>query len=304
MRAAVTVAVLALGALGAPLASAQEASRADALAPVQALYATADYEGALSALGRIPETTVDSESAEVDRYRVLCLVALGRTAEADSVIEALLVRSPLYELTGDAPPRIRAMFDETRARVLPDLIRQQYAEGKAAFDRKDFGEALRAFEQTLRVLDAIGEDEAAEPELADLRTLADGFLTLSRASHRAEPAAPSPAAASAADGQPASPAPATGERRPSDPIVIRQDLPVWTPPVTNNVLFEGEFRGAIEIEINEQGNVSFAAIAVPVHPIYDALLLRAARDWKYQPAHLDGRPVRVRKRIDVVLQSR
>jgi hypothetical protein len=39
-----------------------------------------------------------------------------------------------------------------------------------------------------------------------------------------------------------------------------------------------------------------------VHPIYDALLLSAARTWKYEPAKLDGKPVRYVKLIEVVLK--
>jgi outer membrane biosynthesis protein TonB len=33
--------------------------------------------------------------------------------------------------------------------------------------------------------------------------------------------------------------------------------------------------------------------------MYDAQLLKAARDWRYQPATLDGKPVRYRKMIQI-----
>jgi len=36
--------------------------------------------------------------------------------------------------------------------------------------------------------------------------------------------------------------------------------------------------------------------------LYDPLLLVAARDWKYEPARINGRPTAVRKRVEVVLK--
>ena len=54
-----------------------------------------------------------------------------------------------------------------------------------------------------------------------------------------------------------------------------------------------EFRGAIEVDIDERGLVVGAEIAEPIHPLYDGLLLRAARDWQYEPARRNGQPVKV-----------
>jgi hypothetical protein len=42
---------------------------------------------------------------------------------------------------------------------------------------------------------------------------------------------------------------------------------------------------------------------VPLHPQYDALLLASARDWRYRPATLDGRPVRFRKVIQIAVDK-
>ena len=65
---------------------------------------------------------------------------------------------------------------------------------------------------------------------------------------------------------------------------------------------KGQYKGTIEVEINEAGNVVGARVIKSVHVLYDPLLLVAARDWKYEPARIDGRPTAVRKRVDVVLK--
>jgi len=39
----------------------------------------------------------------------------------------------------------------------------------------------------------------------------------------------------------------------------------------------------------------------PVDVKYDSLLMSAAKKWQYQPAQLDGAPVRYMKRIQVSL---
>jgi TonB family protein len=58
-------------------------------------------------------------------------------------------------------------------------------------------------------------------------------------------------------------------------------------------------RGVVEIVIDEQGRVTNVMVRESVHPIFDASLLSAARDWKYQPASLNGKPVRYRKMIQI-----
>jgi TonB family protein len=58
-------------------------------------------------------------------------------------------------------------------------------------------------------------------------------------------------------------------------------------------------RGVLELVIDEMGRVISMAIRQSVHPMYDTLLLTAAKDWRYQPARLQGKPVRFRKMIQV-----
>jgi TonB family protein len=71
------------------------------------------------------------------------------------------------------------------------------------------------------------------------------------------------------------------------------------PNLTQSMKAQARDRGIIEVVIDEQGRVSFAAVRSSVHPMYDASLLAAARDWRYQPATFAGKPVKYRKMIQI-----
>ena len=60
--------------------------------------------------------------------------------------------------------------------------------------------------------------------------------------------------------------------------------------------------GVLEIVIDERGFVETATIRQTVHPAYDRLVLNATRNWRYQPATLDGAPVKFRKLIQVAIK--
>ena len=62
-------------------------------------------------------------------------------------------------------------------------------------------------------------------------------------------------------------------------------------------------KGIMEVVIDEQGRVIAIDMRAPLHPQYDALLLAAARDWRYRPATLDGKPVRFRKVIQIAVDK-
>jgi hypothetical protein len=282
------------------LLSSASAAAQDSLDPVRNLYASAEYEAALTAIGRLKSNPEFGSVVEVDRYRALCLIALGRSAEADQAIEAAVTLDPLYQpASADASPRVRAAFTAVRQRVLPTVVRSLYAGAKAAYDRKAFAEAADGLDKTVRVIDSL---EGSNPELRDLRMLASGFLDLSKAAI-AEASAPPPAPAPAPVSPPPVEAPiAAGPAQPipfSNVVAKRQDLPQ---PPFSLAMTKTQYRGTVEVEINEAGDVVGARVIQSVHVLYDPLLLAAARDWKYVPARIDGRPTAVRKRVDVVLK--
>lgn len=305
------------------------------------LYIAADYEAALAAFDQLAGDDADETTLEIDRYRALCLIALGRAAEADRVIEALVQKYPQYEPDEQEAPRVRAAFTSARSRVLPQLARRYYLEAKTAYDKRDHRAAVPAFERTLTVLESL---ESADPALGDLRTLATGFLDLSRAALAPSPAPAPPATAPAVpagtranvaqpeadeNGGSGTSVGTTGgdtARAPSTtpadvpggpvegpgaadndtavpPVAIMQELPQWAPP-SFGAQFQSEFRGAVEVTIDDKGQVVDAKIVEAIHPAYDPQLLEAAARWRYQPARRGNRPVVSTKRVEVVLRPR
>jgi TonB family protein len=61
-------------------------------------------------------------------------------------------------------------------------------------------------------------------------------------------------------------------------------------------------RGLVEVVIDEKGRVVGMSMRQSLHPAYDALILNAAREWKYQPARVDGQPVQFRRLISVAVK--
>ena len=275
---------------------------ADTIDVVRQLYASADYESALQALDRLAESGPDAANEEGERFRALCLMALGRASDAEAVFERIIRANPAYAPDEQEAPRVRAAFAAVRLRILPDVARELYTEGKAAYDRKDYAAAVPAFEQTLTVLDAV---EADERSMGDLRILTTGFLDLSRtAAKPPAPPAPEPAAPEIPPSPPLEEKPsAVSGGWTTGPEVIQQVLPPWN-PAWFGAQYQSEFRGAVEVSIDENGEVVSARIVEAIHPAYDQLLLDAAVKWRYVPAQRNSKPVASTKRIDIILRPR
>src|SRR5215831_16618330 len=166
---------------GLILLAAGQLAAQDSLAAARDLYAAAAYEDALVVLNRLraPADLADGGRA-IQQYRVFCLLALGRSAEAERAIEVIVSTDPQYRPSeSDASPRIRSAFSDVRRRMLPTIIQQRYSQAKTAFDSKDFGAAAEGFKQVVELLsDPDARAAGTQPPLADLRTLAIGFRDL------------------------------------------------------------------------------------------------------------------------------
>jgi len=300
MRVHTTAAAfLILLAIGVPRAQAQAS-----LDAARELYASAEYDSALTMLDglRSDERPFD-EQRTIELYRVLCLVATGKEADAEASMEALITRDPMYR-PADLPPRVRSTYTEKRKRLLPTTVQNTYQEAKAAFDFKDYVTAERGFAAVLAVLDDPDMASAANKSpLSDLRTLATGFHELSRkAIVPAEPltaAAPAVAPVVVREAAAALPrAPRIFSSEDSNvvpPIALTQRIPPFPGPIRSPQT------GIIEVIIDGNGSVESATMFASISPQYDRLALGAARNWQYQPAKLDGVPVKFLKRIQVSL---
>jgi tetratricopeptide (TPR) repeat protein len=299
MRRQVAAIVLTACLWAVPV-SAQETQ----LAAARDLYASARYDEALAVLNGIrpaePASGMDTKS--IEQYRSLCLLALGRGEEAEAAIAAVIAADPFYHPSEtEASPRVRAAFAEVRQRRLPEIARSRYAEAKSAFDQKEFALAQRQFRDLLRLID----DPDVGGQIGDLRVLVAGFHDLSVA------AAAPPPEPRRVEPPPASPVPSRPERPANSvfnaeepgitpPVAVRQNVPRVPSAITNQV----RDRGLLELVIDEQGRVTSIELRIPLHPHYDAQLMSAARDWRYSPAMLEGRPVKFRKMIQIAVDKR
>lgn len=274
----------------------------DSIAAARDLYASAAYEDALAVLNRLPDSArALDEARAIEQYRAFCLLALGRTAEAEHAIEAVVAAEPSYRPTTDLSPRVRTAFSDVRRRVLPAIIQQKYMQAKAAYDRKEYANAAAQFDN---VLDVMNDPDAtaalAQPPLSDMRMLSIGFKDLSVTAAAA--AAPAPiVAATPPPPPPPAPRPAPKVYTGNDldvtmPVVVRQDLPSYP----GQVPFPRQ--GMIEVLIDETGAVETAIMRVSVSHNYDGIALNAARNWRYRPATVNGVPVKYRKAVQFTIK--
>jgi len=280
-------------------------SAQDLLSAAKDQYASAAYEDALATLNRVEQGSPDV-ARQVEEYRVFCLFALGRTAEAETSAEAFMRTQPLARLD-DASPRIEAMFQAVRKRLLPSLIRAEYRTARSALDEKNFPKGEPHLIQARNMLAAAREAGAWDESLADLSVLVDGFIELGRGAAKPAPveaprqapvpAAPPREAVTRPRTEPQAPAIyTTGDEGVTAPVTIDQTLPVL-PASLRSIMRLTRPSGILAVLVDETGTVQASEIRQATHPGYDSLLLNASRGWKYQPATKDGAPVKFRKLI-------
>jgi hypothetical protein len=297
MNASVAACTLVVLVLSGPRLHAQ-----DSLEAARQLYASAEYTTALTMLNALIATDSPREERRaIALYRTLCLLAVGRAAEADRAIESMVSADPLYRPDADdIPPRMLKAIGEARKRMLPGILQEKYKQSKAAFDKQDFNHAASGFKE---MLDGLADPDIAlassQSPLSDLKTLAIGFYELSSKAMVPLPApVPTVAEPVLPPGPPASIQPkiyTADDRNVVPPQAIRQQIPAFPGKVTMAKT------GVLELVIDPSGNVESALMRVPVNAQYDRMATTAARTWRYQPATVDGTPVKFIKRIQVAL---
>jgi len=304
MKTHILVTVSMVVAFAAPASAQLRDGRENPLTAARDLYASARYDEALAVLNGLPSDAVASDRKSIEQYRSLCLLALGRGAEAETAIAAVVSADPLFVPgEADASPRVRQAFSDVRQRLLPQIATTRYAAAKAAYDRKDYSLAETQFRSLLTLLD----DPQMNGRLPDLRTLVSGFVDLSSAAAAPppEPKKPEPAAATVAP----PPAPVVpkephvwtaDEAGVTAPVAVRQDIP----RVPTAIAAQARPRGLLEVVVDEQGRVINLTMRLSIHPMYDPQLLAAAREWRYKPATVNGVPVKFRKVIQITVDKR
>jgi len=274
----------------------------DGLEAARRLYAAAAYEDALRALESSPPPVTDAGAVvAVEQQRLLCLVALGRPADAEQAITAIVQADPLYVPdAASAPPRVRTVFLDVRAKLVPSVAKSDYERARQAYEAGDFAAASAGFARVLAIVESSG-GAAADPVLRDIAVLATGFKTLSDKAAATPPApvaSPPPATAAVAPPEPAPPVVPVASRTYDAtypgiilPAIVQQDVPQWPSqlgPVPNRT-------AVLEVVITAEGLVESAKLTQHVHPSYDRLLLAASSKWSYVPAQVQGERVKFKK---------
>ena len=257
---------------------------------VKALYAEASYEAALQALDRLPATEI--RAPEAQQYRVLCLLALGKTTEAQRAAEALIAATPTdIPSAEEFPPRFMGLFNETRRRMLPAIVTRAFDEARELYKTNKAAEASAQFERVL----ALSADPmfANSTEIDTMRTLASGFVELLRGQAAVHAAAAKPATPPAAAAPPVAKALVAS-------VAIRQNLPPWVAP--DRLAASREWSGSVKVVIGTDGRVKSASMIRRMHPSYEQVLLAATRNWLYKPATMGGQPVESERVLEVQLK--
>jgi TonB family protein len=257
----------------------------ESLTRARDLYASAAYEDALRMLDAIQQSGPrPGEARDVALYRVFCLIALNREADAAKGIEGIVRGYPLYQPPeADTPPRIRTKFLDIRRALLPSVIKEVFARARASQDQRDFKAAVAGFDTVLLLAAEIG------PTDTDWKSLASGFREL---------------ALTAADAAPPPAVPVAGRIYGPDspgiapPVTISQVIP----PAPKEALESETATVTLELVIDQVGGVKSAVMLKGLQPAYDELLVEAARKWRFRPALLGGSPVLYRHAIVVAVR--
>jgi len=169
----------------------------DELGGAKTLYVNASYEEALSVLDKqVATAATGARAAEVQHYRALCFIALGRTTEADQAIALSVTADPFaVPDTSELSPRVASVFTAARARIIPEVARSSMNEGRQMMLKGDAAGAHRQFEAVTKLLSDPGL--AGRADLNDLTMAATAFSELTKAQIAQAAAAAAAAAAPA-----------------------------------------------------------------------------------------------------------
>ena len=265
------------------------------LASARQLYASASYEEALDRLNRV--STPGLLADQSDTYRALCLLALGRAQESENVVERVIQRNPKYTLDErEVSPRLVMVFRAVQARMLPGSARDLYAAARASFDAKQYDRAAQQFRDVLEMLQA---GAAAEAGSSDLKMLAEGFLRQAEEARGSLP--PVRPVGGPPPSEPVAPIYSILDRDVIGPVEISRPVPIME---AARGARPGLYQGLLEIVIGTTGRVEQVGIRHSINPEFDAELIAATAQWRFQPATRNGKPVKYRRSYEVIGHSR
>ena len=279
----------------------------------------------LFALGRTKEAEAVAES--VVRANPLVELHAADTSPRIVALFAELQKRLLPGLIRERYRTARASMEEADTEATHDeltLVQRMLAKAKSVGAWDDaladinvlvdgFLELNRTTAERRAAAKPVAPSASAEPDASNPAVTAAASPDVApSAVPQVSTAAPAPAPASAVAVEPLS-APSAGgalarsavysalDTHVTGPVALRQEIP-RVPANLALSMRTGKRNGIIEVTIDERGRVETALMRESVNAVFDGMVLTAARTWQYQPAKLEGTPVRYLKRIAIALQ--
>ena len=240
------------------------------------LYWNGEYERTLQLLG---SDLADDEVVEGHKYRAFSLVALGRNDEARAEFVTLLESDPSHALDSAlVAPKIVEQFELARQELAARLL----AQGKTAYFDGRYDNAFDLLEDLLEV-------DPSSILGREYLQLARERIDLQERAAVLEPTEPEALA-----GDPNRVYNVGGDV--TEPVPVLQTPPRY-PPGERSKRTEGEV--IVRLTIADDGTVEGADVIRSLSRRMDAEAIRAARTWRYEPARLNGQPVRVFRIVSI-----
>ncbi len=249
---------------------------------VVGLYWNGDYDQTLQKLDSVSLADLsDGQKLEFHKYRAFSYIALGDNESAQREFSDLLSIDPAHQFDASlVSPKIIEQFDVAKKTLVGSLFDQ----GKTAYFNKDYQTAANLMD---RILGLDPADDLAK----EYRQLAYEQITLTEKLASIEAREPEPEAE-----------PTPVEKEPEDRIYHLADEGI-TPPVLINRIepvypsldkqMRRQGRVVVLILIGKDGSIEQARVVRSVNQRMDTAALKAIEQWKYSPASLNGKPVKV-----------
>ena len=246
-----------------------------------------------------PATGTDAQRSRViNQQRALCLLALGRAQDAEHAIAAVVQADPTYRPDeASASPRVRNAFRDVRVRLLPGIVQAKYGEARASTTPPRRTRPLprsNACRAGCRPGSG-GVTSSRARRSEDARRRLRETLLGRRHPPTASRARTSPAGAYRAASRLRRHL--RWHERELAPVTVRQDLPRWStgvaPPRARPARWRSSWRKAGRRR---------ATLTQAIAGFFDRQVLDATKNWRYQPANVNGQPVRFKKTIKITFQ--
>ena len=287
-----------------PARPPRPARRTRDLTAARDLYASAAYDDALTVLNRLRSAEHPaSQSRAIEQYRAFCLLALGRAADAEQAIEAVVAAEPSYPAGRErrvaahplgvhhGPPPDAAVDHPAEVRAGEGGVRSQGVRRRRRRLHPGADRAGRSGRRGRSQAAAAVRSAHARRRLPGARGQGRGAAAAAAAGAGRRRAA---AAATAGRRRASTPA---AKRASSPPVVVNQTLPPFPGPGHHPAQRQARSRDRRDRRrrVRDHDRVGDARTTT-------RWCSPPPRAWRYRPATLNGVPVKFRKTVQITIK--